>query len=147
MAKATRIDNAAAIAACDAIVDDLDAGAAPKFRIYSGTRPASPDAAVGTGASLLCELDLATPAVFGNASDASPGGQAAANGLPISNTSATGGTAAAAWFRATTGTGTGGVTSGTIGTGTDFDAVIDNTSIAAGQTVKLTAWTFTVPES
>lgn len=144
MALAPRIDNTAAIAGCNGIVDTLDGGAAPKFRIYAGTRPASPDASVGT-ATLLAEIALNATAVFGNASDANPGGRASLNGGTVSDTSANA-TGTAAWFRATIGTPTNGVISGTVGTATT-DAIIDNTSISAGQTVKLTAWTVTVPES
>jgi hypothetical protein len=73
MATATRISNAAAIAACDAIVDRVDLGGAGKLRIYDGTQPADPDTAVSTQV-LLAEITLANPA-FNSATDANPGGR------------------------------------------------------------------------
>ena len=67
---ATRITQAAAAAACDAVVDRLDAGAAAGYiEIRTGSQPATADtAATGT---LLGTLTLSDPA-FGNATTASP---------------------------------------------------------------------------
>ena len=49
MATNTKISNAAAIAACDAIVDKIDVGSGTAvLRIYDGTQPADPDTAVST---------------------------------------------------------------------------------------------------
>lgn len=45
----TKISNAAAIDACDAVVDRLDGGTgAGVIKIYAGAQPADPDTAVGT---------------------------------------------------------------------------------------------------
>ena len=80
---ATRLPTAARNAACDAVVDLLDAGAgAGTIKIYTGSQPASAnDAASGT---LLATITLSDPA-FGAAST----GVATMAGTPLSGTGLT----------------------------------------------------------
>jgi len=138
----TTISNAAAIAACDAIVDLLDAGdGAGKLQIYSGSQPANPDVAI-TDQTKLAELTLNDPA-FGAAADGEPGGVATAES--ITDDSSADATGTAAWFRAVDSDGTA-IIDGTVGT-SDADLILDSVSITAGQTVKVNSWTITMPES
>ena len=140
MALATRISNAAAIAACNAVVDLLD-GAGSTLKIYTGTQPADPDTAVGAQV-LLGPLTFATPA-FGAAVDAAPGGRATAGAI-ASDTSADA-TGTAAWFRCAT---SGGVAhiDGSVGTsGSDLN--LNTVSIVAGAEIAVTSHTVTMPES
>jgi len=142
MALATRISNAAAIAACNAIVDLCDVGGAGKLRIYDGTQPTDADTAVGAQ-NKLAEITLANPA-FGNAADANPGGRATALGVPIADTSADfGGTAS--WFRVVNNAGTT-LWDGSVGTATS-DLILNSVSISLGANVSISSWTFTVPET
>lgn len=137
MALDTRIDNTAAIAACDAIVDLLDGGS---IKIYTGTAPTDVDAAA-TG-TLLGTLTLGTPA-FGNAVDAAPGATATANAI-TGDTSADA-TGTAGYFRAATSGGQDRV-QGTCGT-SDADMILNSVSITAGAAIDATSWTVTMPES
>lgn len=141
----TKISNAAAKAACDAVVDLLDAGAGPGvLKIYNGSQPADPDTAV-SGQTLLAELTLNDPA-FGAAADAAPGGQATANA--ITDDSSANATGTATWFRAEDSDGNaiidGDVSTTAAGTG---DLQLNSTSIQSGATVEVTSWTYTHPES
>jgi len=142
MATNPTISNDAAKAACDAIVDLLDAGAgAGKLQIYDGAQPANPDVAVTTQ-NKLAELTLDDPA-FGAAADDDPGGKATANSITDDASADASGTAA--WFRAVDSDGNA-VIDGSVGTA-DADLVLDSVSITAGQTVKVNSWTVTMPES
>lgn len=139
MATATRISNAAAIAACNAIVDLLDAGSGAGYiEIRSGAPPTNlEDAATGT---LISTHDLSDPA-HGNASDANPGAIATANSIADAVAVAT---ATAGWFRAYDSDDTP-ISQGTAGE-SDADMILDNADINTGQTVSITSWTVTVPE-
>ena len=119
-------------AACDAVVDRVDAGAAAgKLKIYAG----------GVGGTLLATFTLSDPA-FGNAG-ASVAGQAALLGVPLSTTASGTGTANAFaftdsddvehWRGSVTATGGGG------------DLTIDNVSVASGQTVRVTGYNHNQP--
>lgn len=142
MAKNTTIANAGAIAACDGVVDRLDAGTGPgKLRIYDAPQPANPDVAVSTQV-LLAELTLSDPA-FGDAVDADPGGQATANAI-TDDTSANA-TGTAAWFRAVDSNDVG-VIDGTVGT-SDSDLNLNTINIVAGATVSVSSWLVTMPET
>ena len=141
MALATRISNAAAIAACDAIVDRLDLGGTAKVRIYSGTQPTDPDTAIGAQV-LLAELTCSATA-FGSAADANPGGRATANAITADSSADAAGTAA--WFRAINGSGTA-VIDGSVGTSA-ADMILNTTTITLGANVSVSSWTFTVPET
>lgn len=139
----TRIDNSAALAACNAIVDLLDGGAgAGLLRIYSGSAPTNVDAAA-TG-TLLAELTLNDPA-FGNAADANPGATATANAITADSSANATGTAG--YFRAVDSNGNGIIQGDVTATGGGGDLEINSTSIAAGAQVEVTSWTFTVNEA
>lgn len=139
----TRISNAAAIAACNAVVDRLDDGpAAGLLRIYTGAPPVNvEDAATGT---LLAELTLSDPA-FGNAADSGGSAQAAANSI-ASDLSADA-TGVAGWWRAVDSNGNGVIQGDVTAAGGGGDLQLDNTSIAAGQEVSISSWTVTQPEA
>lgn len=151
MALNTNVAKAAVKAAVDAIVDKLDTGTAAtkaKVQIYSGSQPASADAAINTVTNVkLAEIELETTA-FGAATTGT-GGEASyikaeADGLPNTDTAADA-TGTAAWFRAVNQAGTA-IIDGTVGANTtSFDMSIDNTSIKAGQTVKLNSWKVRMP--
>lgn len=137
MANNTKISNAAAIAACNAIVDLLDGGT---VKIYTGAQPADPDTtASGT---LLATLTLGSPA-FGNAADAAPGATATANS--ITGDSSADATGTAGWFRALT-SGAAAVIDGECGT-SGADMNLNSVSIVSGASVDITSWTVTMPES
>lgn len=139
----TKISNAAAIAACDAVVDRFENGTGTaKIEIRSGTQPASVDAAAG--GTILASINLNDPA-FGNAADASPGGRATADTSPTLQDTSADASGTAAWFRAYD-QGGNAVIDGEVGT-TGSDMNLDNTSINAGQTITINSWTITMPES
>lgn len=140
MATATRISNAAAIAACNAIVDLLDAGSGAGYiEIRTGSPPTNlEDAATGT---LLATLTLGDPA-FGNAADDDPGATATAN--TITDDSAADAAGTAGWFRGYDSDDTP-IIQGTCGT-SDADMILASTTIPLGATVEVTSWTVTVPE-
>lgn len=142
MPAATRISNAAAIAACDAVVDLCDAGAGAAYvRIYDGTQPAGADVAVTTQ-NVLAQLTMNDPA-FGAAADANPGGRATANAITGDASADASGTAT--WFRVFD-SDNNAIWDGSVGT-SDADMILDDVSIVAGQPVDITSWTFTCPES
>ena len=141
---ATRVPDATRNAIADAVVDRLDGGAAAGIvRIYTGSQPADADsAATGT---LLVEIDLNDPA-FG----AAAAGVATADVSP-QPTGVAGAAGTAGWFRALDSDGvdiTDNVIDGSVtATGGGGDMEINNTSIAVGQDVNITAWTVTAPAS
>lgn len=144
MALNTRISAAAAIAACNAIVDLIDTGSSASagiLRIYTGTQPADPDAAA-TG-TMLAEISLNNPA-FGAAADVSPGGRATADVDPALTENADE-TGTAGWFRVFNRDGVA-IMDGECGTsGADLNLV--TTSLVTGQPVEITSWTVTMPQS
>lgn len=132
---ATRITQAAAKAACDAVVDLLDVGGAGYIEVRTGSQPATANtAASGT---LLATLALSNPA-FGNATTASPS-VATANAI-TSDTSADA-TGTAGWFRAYNNAGTAIIDGSVTATGGGGDMTFDTVSFIAGGTVALTSWT------
>jgi len=141
MALATRITNAAAKAACDAIVDLCDVGGAGKLRIYDGTQPTDADTAIGAQVK-LAELTLGNPA-FGAAADANPGGRATANAVTADSSADATGTAT--WFRVVNNAGTT-LWDGSVGT-SGADMNLNSVSITLGANVSISSWTFTVPET
>lgn len=142
MAVATRISNAAAKAACDAIVDLLDAGAgAATCKIYTATQATDPDTAIGAQ-TLLATLTFSDPA-FGNAADANPGGRATASAI-TSDTSADA-TGTAAWFRTADSNGVA-VMDGSVGT-SSADMIVSTTSFVSGAEIAITSWVVTMPET
>lgn len=137
MALDPSITTAAANAACDAVVDLLDAGnEAAQLRIYDGTPPANANASLSSN-NLLAALTMSDPA-FGAAS----AGVATASAI-TSDTSADA-TGTATFFRLgsmNTGTFTP-VIQGNVGT-SSADLVLSSTSITSGGTVAVSALTYT----
>jgi hypothetical protein len=135
---ATRITQAAAKAAVDAVTALLNSGT---VEIRTGSQPATANtAATGT---LLGTLTLNATA-FGAATTASPS-VATANAI-TSDTSADA-TGTAGWFRAYRSSGNGGaaVVDGTITTsGGGGDMIIDDASIVIGGTIAVTSWTISL---
>lgn len=143
MATDTIITNAAALAACNAIVDLLDAGTPPGLlKIYTAGSgvPADADTALGDQ-TLLATLTLDNPA-FGNAADGTGKGTATAGTITADSSADNSGTAA--FFRATNAAGTC-VIQGTVGT-SGADLNLNSVAISAGASVSVTSWTFSVPE-
>lgn len=137
MATEPSITTAARNAACDAVVDLVDAGnEAGQLRIYSGTAPADVNASL-SGNTLLAALTMSDPA-FGSASS----GVATASAI-TSDTSADA-TGTATFFRIgsmNSGTFTP-VIQGEIGTsGSDLN--LNSTSITSGGTVAVSSFTYT----
>lgn len=142
MATAPRISYAAAAAMLDALTALLNVGGGtPLLRIYSGTQPTDPDAAVG-GGTLLSEHNLSAD-VFGNAADQNPGARATA--AAIADDTVANATGTAAWFRALDAAGTP-VIDGSVGTAS-ADLLLDDVNIVAGQTVKINSWVINMPQS
>lgn len=123
---AVTLSTTARNAACDAVVDLVDGGAAAgKVRIRASS-------------TTLVDITLSDPA-FGAASS----GVATAAGLPKSGTAVAAGTADNFQVLDSDNNVIWSGTAGTSGT----DMILDNTSIANGQTVNLTAFTHTQPAS
>lgn len=132
---ALTVANDAATAAVDAITALLNDG---YLRIYSGTRPTNPDAAL-TGNTLLAELRFGNPA-FGSGAN----GVATAN-LITSDTAADA-TGTATFYRAFQGNGTSPVIDGTAGgPGSGADLIINNPNIQANTQVSVFSFVLTEP--
>ena len=121
----------------NAVVDLVDGGTGVGYvEIRTGTQPATvDDSATGT---LLVTIELASPA-FSSA----VGGTAALEGVPRSGTAE--GTGTAGWFRVYDGDGSPLFDGAVAGGGGEAELLLDNTSIANGQTVSITALTYTQP--
>ena len=133
---ADRISVAAANAACNAVVDLLDADAsAATIQIRSGAQPAS--VATAASGTLLATLTCSATA-FG---DAAAGVATAAAITSDTNAAATGD---AGWFRAYDGSGTVAVIDGDVGT-SGASMILNTVSITAGGTVEVSSWTVTMP--
>lgn len=123
----TTLATAARNAACDAVVDLVDAGpAAGKLKIYDG-------------AVLAVTIILPDPA-FG----AAVAGVATANGLPLS-ANATAAVPAADNFEVTDSTDVVVFTGTVTATGGGGDLELNSTNIALGRPVSVTSWTHTQP--
>jgi len=133
---ATRLSTTARNAACDAIVDLVDAGAgAGTLKIYSGTQPATADtAASGT---LLATVTLIDPAFGAAATGTATGGDpAAVNPVASGN---------AGWFRVQDSTSTTVYDGSVTATGGGGDLQLSNVAIGPGINVDITSLSFTVP--
>lgn len=126
-------------AMADAYTGRFDAGpGAATIEVRTGGKPANPQAAA-TG-TLLWTFTLADPA-WG----AAVTGVATLDATPIITAVAVA-AGTAGWWRAKDSTGAT-VNDGTAGiTGSGADMILDNTTVAIGQTVNLTAGTATQPE-
>lgn len=138
MATNFQLSTAAQNAACNAIVDLLDAGAgAPTIKLYTGTQAANANTAIGAQ-TLLVTFTLDATAAYGAASS----GAAALDVSPaITAVAVAGGTAT--WFRAADSTGAV-VFDGSVGTAS-ADLIMNTTTIANGNTCELNGHTVTVP--
>jgi len=141
MATNTRLSNAAAKAACDAVVDLIDGGATAGYvEIRTGAQPADPDtAATGT---LLATLTCSDPA-FGAAADGAPGGVATANA--VTDDSSADATGTAGWFRVYDSNAVA-IFDGECGT-SGADMNFNSVEISSGAAVSITSWTYTHPET
>jgi hypothetical protein len=143
MANNLKLTNAAAKAACDAIVDLCEGDTPPALlRIYDGAQPTDPDTAIGAQ-TLLAELTFSNPA-FGAAADGDPGGEATASA--ITKDSAADATGTAAWFTVVTGTAFNRVMDGSVGTA-DADMIVNTTAFTQNSEVSCSAFVATQPES
>ncbi len=129
------LSNAVRSTMCDALVDALDGGSPGTIKIYSGTRPANPNASI-TG-TLLATVTLTNPA-FGAASSG-----VATLADPAGVTAVADGTAT--HFRAATSGGTAVFDGSVTATGGGGDLTLATTSITTGLTVDITGGTVTVP--
>ena len=134
---ATRIPNAVRSAACDAVVDRLDLGAAAAtIDVRTGAQPATAnDAATGT---ILATFTLADPA-FGAAAN----GVATLLGVPIATTGLAAGTAG--WFRALDSNANTVLDGSVTATGGGGQLELNTTTISVGVDVSITAGTVTMP--
>lgn len=148
----SKIPFSGAAAACDAVVDLLDAGAsAGILQIWEGvagtTPPTNADDAISdddTNYKLLAELTLSDPA-FGAATDINPGARATANAI-TDDTSANK-TGTAEFYRAVDSNGVVRTQGDVTATGGGGNLELDSINITAGQTVSVTSFTVTMPES
>ena len=118
------------------MLDELTArvGTSGLLRIYNGTRPANVGTAI-TSQTLLVALTCNASAFAAAAS----GGVLTANAITNGTAAATG---TASWFRLFQSNGTTAIMDGDVSTaGADLN--LNNTSIATGQTVSVTAFTVT----
>ncbi len=137
------LSTAAAIAACDAVVDLVDGGSgAGSCVIYSGTPPTDASTALA-GNTVLADVTLDDPA-FGAASDGAPGGEAAMAGLPLSDLSIDA-TGTASFFRLLDSDDSV-VMQGTVGT-SSTDMIVDSVSFASGATFTIVTFTYNSPET
>jgi hypothetical protein len=109
-------------------------GTSAKLRIYNGTRPANANTAI-TSQTMLVELTCNATAFAAAAS----GGVLTANAISNGTAAATG---TASWFRLWQSNGTTAIMDGDVST-SGADVNLNNTSIATGQTVSVTAFTVT----
>lgn len=138
MATNFQLSTAARNAACNAIVDLLDAGASGgTIKIYTGTQPANANTAVSTQ-TLLVTFTLDGTAAYGAATT----GAASLDVSPaITATAGAGGTAT--WFRAADSDGNT-VFDGSVGE-SSADLVINTATISSGNTCEISGHTVTVP--
>jgi hypothetical protein len=111
-------------------------GASALLKIYSGTQAATPETAIGA------QVLLATLTCNATFAPAASGGVLTLNAITNgTGTAGAGGGTTATWFRLETSGSTAKI-DGTVGT-TGCDLNLNNTSIATGQTVSVTAFTLT----
>lgn len=111
-----------------------------KLRIYDGSQPTDPDAAIGA-VNLLAEFTLPAD-VFPAAAISGNRGRLTANA--ISNTTGLF-AATATWFRVWKSDGTTPLWDGSVGTAS-ADLILNSTSISVGATVSITSWIHEMPQ-
>lgn len=132
----TRISVAAANAAANAISALPNASGPGYIQIRTGAQPAT--VATAASGTLLGTLTLSATA-FG----AATGGVCTA--ATITGDTSADATGTAGYFRCYDGAGTAVIDGSITGTGGGGDMVLDSTSITAGGTINVTAWTITMP--
>ena len=136
-----RISQAAATAACNSIVDLIDAGTPPgHIIIYTGSEPANANAGAATAVATCV---LAAPAAYAGASFVTTSSDAALTST-ATDASATGHANAVTHFRLCNAAGTC-VLQGTCSATSGDDLVLNSAIIAAGSQVDITALTVSVP--
>jgi hypothetical protein len=141
MAAITRISNAAAIAAIDAITALLDVGGAGRIDIMDGTQPSDVSVAIGVQV-VLASLTLNATA-FNPATDQA--GYARAVAYAITQDTAADAAGTATWFRAYNGSGTA-IIDGNVGIA-DEALVLNNVAIALNDTVSISPWNIDLSET
>lgn len=139
---ALKLAAVAAIAAANAVVDLIDAGAAGNLIIYSGAEPATPETAIGAQVPLV-NFELPDPA-FGAASDTVNGGAATLNAVTPVDAIATG---TATFFRILDGNDVvllQGTVTDTAGNG---DLKVSSTSIVDGIEVTIVSLVYAQPKA
>lgn len=139
MAVDTNISMASAKSMLLAMATELETGAGNVVIKIFGTgtaKPANPD--TGTPTDTLANFNLGSDPFPATAGSTGNSATLAISAATVTDTSADG-TGTATWFRAYDRDGTAHI-DGTVGTATS-DMIINNTSITAGQEVKLTDWT------
>lgn len=134
--------NAAALITLDAFCDIPDIGGAGTLVIYDGTPPADTDTAL-SGNTVLVTFTLANPA-FGAAVDIAPGARATANAIASATATATGTATFARMFA-----GLGIVTTqfAVTATGGGGPVELDDIDVVTSDSVSVTSFTITLPES
>ncbi len=142
MANAFYLTNAVALAALQAVMAAIDAGApAAVINIYSGVPPANADAALSSN-TLLAQLTCSTTAA---ASYSDTGTAARATLAAITPDTSADATGTASFFRILTQNAGTVCAQGTVGTSA-ADLILNTTAITAGSQVSITAGTIDQPE-
>lgn len=138
----TRFSNAAAIAALDALLAELNTGGAGTLEFRTGPPPATLETA--DSGTLLATLTLSATA-FAGATDGTDKATATANAISPDTSAAATGTAA--HFRGKSGGGTAVIQGDITVTASGGDIEMDSVEIQIGDKVSLTAWTVNLPET
>ena len=139
MASAFFVTNAVAKAMMDTFNTKVDSGTAAVINIYSGTPPATADAALSSN-DLLAQLTMSTTA-FGAATTANP---SVVTANAITADSSADSTNTATFFRILDQSAGTVVCQGTVGTAT-ADMILNTVAITSGSTVSITAATVSLP--
>ena len=132
MAANTHLSVASWNLALDAALNVLNSGF---IQIYTGTQPATPDAAL-SGNTLLATLTLGSTAF-----SASSGGAKTANAI---GSATAGNTGTATFFRAYKSDDATAVIDGSVGT-SSTDMILNSVAISSGATVSCSSWTVSMP--
>jgi hypothetical protein len=141
MASTTKISNAMAILAVDAMCNSNTGLNSGKMRIYTGGMPAGGPDVAATG-TLLAELTL-NAAAFAAATDGT--GKATAQSGAITSDTSAAAAGTAGWFRIWNTAVSTAYIDGNVGT-VDEALVLDNVSIALNDTVAVSDWDFELSE-
>jgi hypothetical protein len=138
----TRFSNAAAIAALDSLLAELNTGGAGTIEIRTGAPPATCETA--DSGTLLSTLTLNATA-FAGATDGTDKATAAANAITADTSAAATGTAA--HFRGKSGGGTVVIQGDITVTAGGGDIEMDSVEIQTSDKVSISAWTVNLPET